>query len=748
MKLSYKPGRKKSVLIGVLSLLLLVLPGLLSLSGQSKKGKKFLPYGILDYGQGKSKGRTQIIKKDQPPRDKVHFANRQYGSHHQDDIFFSVKIGYNKIGQIYVVNKGDREREIKVLLKAPENLPMGINGAGGESFIKIPARRTLSLPVKIFTQDAGEGFYDFSVRLKDVSGKVIDESRGRVYVYSPEMKISIKKIGAKGLLHEYEVSNHGEELGNFNLKIIGAPGISMNPRVEHYLFPAGKTLKIALYPTGKFAGDIRGRIQARSAGVEKEFPFQIRTPAGQEVQLISLDPIVRLRRKDWYCTNRPIIHLDFNVPYVQKQAVPDVGFTAKFTWLKSKGRAFDTNRNGKKDHWELREKGRVRMSGEDYNEDGEIDFFRESDSRKRHLNRAYVKIKNQWYATNIVDAYLVSSFLPMTDAVQLKPHDVDVLLNKQLISRRKKIIPSGTRVARIRLDYLAQNNLGYSPNRITVSTKHLKDSHYQVSAENTLVLHYSSIEIPVLSPGKIKLNTTPLDKGIQGKESELAQEQNEVKKELLQNQIAILIKRRDSMLKKAEAFIEKNKGQAALKLSGVQYRGLDLALYASELERKGAKLKGVVRNMGYSTSSYRVTVYSSRKGSKPKKLLSKKFPTLPPFARRNFKLVLPGYDGKKRTLYRIVVKARNRKKELVLSNNTSHLTAGPAPDTNGLREEMKYLAAEMGLNEDQVTLSRNAPIPGLHSGQFYAGNTMTTNKLFTSSPLKRADLDADIFILD
>jgi hypothetical protein len=130
------------------------------------------------------------------------------------------------------------------------------------------------------------------------------------------------------------------------------------------------------------------------------------------------------------------------------------------------------------------------MTGDDYNDDGEIDFFREADSPGRTLNRSYVKIKNKWHETNIVGAYLVSSFLPYNDGASVKPHDVDLLMNGKLVSSRTNIIPTGSTIRKLRVDYFNENHYGISRNKITVSTKHLPDANYQVNSENTLVLYF------------------------------------------------------------------------------------------------------------------------------------------------------------------------------------------------------------------------------------------------------------------
>ena len=751
-----KPNRHSPIILG--GLLVLVV---LFLSGhetradagtrkvKGEKDRKVLEYGILDYSTDEDGGGGSA------PAGKVFFAAKDpdyksYNNKGPAELFYKTKLSYNDVKYIGITNVSGKTVKVKVRFKVKDPLILGVNGPGGEAYAEIPHDRVLKLPVKVFSQDVKPGIYPFAVELLGEGDKTIDNIKGNMFVSAPAPEVELFQISKKGLVYRYELENKGAELANFSLSLKNLPGYAMAPRVEHYLLPAGDKIRVSLYPTSAVNASLQGKLVVETPGGNLSFPVKAGLAPGETSQTISLDPAVYLRRKDWYCTNRPTIYLDYDVPYIETKVAEDLGFTAKFSWLKEKGRAFDSDEDGKKDHWELVERGRTIMSADDYDADGEIDYFRFSDSHRRTLNRAYVKIKGKWNHTNLIEAHLVSSFLPMTDATHLNAHDVKVLLNDKAVFAKKKIIPRGARIIRLHVDQFRTPDFqGISRNRITVTTKHLRNSHYQVSAENTLVLHYSRIKIPVPKKGK-GINTDSMDNQIREFEKKIAEEKNETMKTFMQKKLEKAKTYRDELLKKSEELVEKH-FKEPVKLSGVQYRGLDLGIYSSELKLKGSSLHGNVRNMGYLSGSYRVSVYRMKGGNPGRPIVAKNFGALPPFARREFVLKVPGHKPRRRNVYRIVVKAlRYRKSELVLSNNRAHLVAGPPPSVEELRSEMKSLAKEMGMTQDKTTLVRAAPLPvyGNRSYNLALENTVREIEFSTPADVPGVQKGPRVFFID
>ncbi|TGK33789.1 hypothetical protein EHQ12_17050 [Leptospira gomenensis] len=687
---------------------------------RSESGYMYLENGILDYAEDSSRsGSTSESSHSHPgvqPKKSVFFSVPK-----GQTLKFKIAPSYNVVERIYLENRGENSVSIKVSSKADRNLLVGITGAGGDSFLTLPAKKKLSLPIRFFAQDSPPGFYNLENSVFDEQGNVLSTIQGLVEVLKPNLDISVDILEKTPLTHSYRIKNNGEDLANFSMSLKNSKTLRLEPSVNHYFFPKGGFIDVSLYATGAIDGEIRDSFLFSSSNIEKAIPFVFQAHAPGSVEMVSLDPIVRLRQKDWYCTNRPVISMDYSIPYFEKRETSDLGFTSKFSWLISKGESSDTNGNGKPDQWILIENGSTLMVGDDYDEDGEIDYFRERDNENRTLNRAYFKKDSRWYETNIVDAYLVSSYLPFNDGANVRPHELEVQLNGKSFAQEKGIVPTGSRLRKIPLHLLNDNQFyGYSENRVTLITKHLPEAHYQVNAENTLLLFYSSIQIPVVNPKKkLDSNISGISEKIREEEKKISEEPNEIKKEAIRNLLEKLKLSRDNKLKEVENFFRENPQEdASLKTTGVQYRGTDLAVFSSDLSLNGKKISGTARNMGYESVPYTLSVY---KLNDQKYVLIEKrsFSNLPPFAQRNFSFEVKDHSKTQRTVYKIEI-APNEKRiqELVTSNNQAHWISGTETDPLKLKKEMAELAKEMGLVNDQVTLTSKPALPEFSVTEF------------------------------
>lgn len=732
--------RKKKLIAGIF------LFAFVSLFAQEKTEHKVLEFGILDYSGGGGDGFYRVAG------DLFFHAKMYSSSRARNELLYNVKPGYNNTVWFLVANRGGAAAKFTVEFKTNEAIMMGRNNEGGDTPFELPANSTVDLPVTIFSHDATEGFYEFEATLKREDGSTADQIRGQIFVEPVTPEIEVKLVKKEGLIHIYEFTNKGEPLPNFSIELQGAQAYTMTPRVDHYLFPAKETFQVSVHPVLPVDEDLDANFLIDSSGVKLSHPVELKIPEGMSVEVVSIDPIARLRKKSYYCTNRPIIHLDFDIPYVKLRKLKSKGtprwLAKKIQEVTKKGKSYDTVHNKQKDHWDLVVDGVVMMSADDYDKDGKVDFFRETDAKDRTLNRAYVKIKGRWHETNIVSAYMVSTFLPMHGGAHVKPHQVDILMNKKLIRRQKNVIPRGSSVFRLNLGLLNQPKHYISKNRVTVSTKHMPRHSYQVSAENTLVVHYSSIDVPLGVKKPVKLNTSKIDKLISQREEELHEVENEAEKELYKAQLEELKKDRDRILKLAADMSE-------YEVQGIQHKGPDLALFSNETGHYKNKIYGHVRNMGYETNAYRLKLEVAKPGEPFKTLESRELPLLPPFSRRRYEFIFDGYDPRKRRIYRVSVEMTNSRVrgELALSNNQVHIISGPPGDEDQRRKEMRVLASEMGVYQDQVTLTRKtSPQARINRLTNYVEQAnrdrMTTQQVHFSTPMTNIDKNQRVFILE
>ena len=324
--------------------LLLSLP----LLAQSPDNHKFMEYGILDFSRGDGGAK---------PVGEVYFTARAYGAV-KSKLFYKLPLGYNKLIWVHVSNRSKVDQKIRLQFSPPRDILMGVKGAGGDHPLEIKAGKSASIPVFAFSQDASSGLHKFSAKLIDAADKTLDAIAGRLYFSPVKLQLSLREKSKDGLIKTFELKNNGGELANLNLSLKGATGLAMTPRVEHYLLPKNSSVTFSVYPTGSLKQNIRAQLVASASGTAKSFDFNIDIPTGQRVQVLSVDPIVRLRRKDWYCTNRPIIHMKYAIPYIKMQKLSDQGFArALAADIQKQAVKFDTVNNRKADHFMVVRKG-------------------------------------------------------------------------------------------------------------------------------------------------------------------------------------------------------------------------------------------------------------------------------------------------------------------------------------------------------------------------------------------------------
>lgn len=710
------------------------------LFAQSEKGHVILKFGVLDYTQ------TRYIKNSYYQRNSdIYFGLKEY-DYTNNHYFYEIKSGYSQNCTIEIVNSSKKQAAVKVRLKCDKNLLLGVTGKGGDEPLIIPPGKLATIKFKAFTQDSFDGIYPIELELLDEDSNIIDMAYGQIHVINPQPNVSITSKGNSGLFYSYELENHGGDIANFSLNASNLPGIRIIPSVDHYFLPAKGKISFELHQAEGISADLSGYLVMKANGVSHQVPVKLARPEGN-LQYITLDPIVRLRRVDWYCTNRPLINLNYNIPYIEKKVIKDLDLSKDLNELQTKGTGFDTDASGKLDHFELTINKDILMLGDDYDEDGIIDFFRKSDSPGAGINRSYLKINGEWNETNIVDAQLINTFLPFNNATEIQPHAVDIILNGKTIRSYNNTVLTGTIATRVRLDYLTDPAIGLSNNMVTISTKHLPEAHYQVNSQNTLVIHYTKITIPIISKEEITGLTPKLDSEI----AELERIVNSVKlsetdRAAAEKNITELKFKRDTALKRMNDYLDKNKNQLP-PFSGIQYKGNDLALFTSDLQMTGKKISGIARNSGYSGCGYRLSLHIY-KNDKYLLLQSQDFPYLPPFCRRRFEFNLENFDPKARSIYKISIAAiKPQEDELTPGDNEAYFTSGPTPDPVALHQETLILSKSLNLENDQATLSQEPDIAIIDEISAL-NNTNVRSRIKFSAPVSNIDESRRLFLLE
>jgi len=156
---------------------------------------------------------------------------------------------------------------------------------------------------------------------------------------------------------------------------------------------------------------------------------------------------------------------------------------------------------GRPDVWRVDsdEDGGIDVEYEDTDGDLVPDFVRMRDWPDRGFSRSFVCKEGEWEQSNLLEAFLEIRFqLPWArDAYH--EHNVNVILNGEVVAVLTDVLPEGLYRFRVRPQHLRLAADHASTNDVRLVTSHLRGGHYVVSTDFKLVLHMSHISQHVIA---------------------------------------------------------------------------------------------------------------------------------------------------------------------------------------------------------------------------------------------------------
>ena len=402
------------------------------------------------------------------------FGRSRYGA--------SIERTYDQRFPISVRNHA--EEALKVVLTSgkldEEGLFIGFVGEGseGEPFDLAPGEEREFLLV-LNAQNVLKPKHVFPVKISSANG-FADEAEVEVEVRLPVVKLEWEDLGetAKGPGRRLRLVNRGDSLTD--LSVAADTGdLKISPAINHGFLPSGQSVEITVTPR-LYEGfrEVRGSVAAKAIATESSFPVHLALPEGKEIFGVTLMPKMPEETMD-----------EEERDLLEARALSAAFLRPDYINASMWGNGIDSNGDGRIDRWSYADKEeRILWIGEDANGDGEIDFVRADAGFDGRFDYSALKGPKGWEETNLLDAWLEMTFTLPWNRGSYEPHDLDIVMNGQVIGTVKNAIPEGNYRFPVPASAIRFGANGEPEgNGIEIVSRHLRGGHYVVNSDFRLV---------------------------------------------------------------------------------------------------------------------------------------------------------------------------------------------------------------------------------------------------------------------
>jgi hypothetical protein len=424
---------------------------------------EFQPLGGVDEGPVRSFTRVKGLA----------FGRSRYGAKIERDY-----------GQRFPISvRNHAESTMRVVLTSgkleEDGLYIGFVGEGseGEPFDLAPGEEREFLFV-FNAQNVVKERHVFPVNIRSESGYA-DEAEVEVEVRLPEVRLEWEDLGEtpEGPGRRLRLVNRGDSLTDLSVKA-DTGDLLVSPGVDHGLLPSGGSLEITVRPR-LYEGfhEAEGTVAARAVGKEVPFPVRIALPEGREVFGFNLLPASAEGEDE---DDRDLL---------EARAAAAAFLSPEYIDASMWGAGVDSDGDGRVDRWTWIDRAeRILWTGEDTDGDGEIDFVRADVGFDGRVDYSAFRGRDGWGETNLLDAWLEMTFTLPWGRGTYEPHDVDIVMNGQVIGRVTDAVPEGNYRFPVPPSAIRFGASGAPEgNSVEIVSRHLRGGHYVVNSDFRLV---------------------------------------------------------------------------------------------------------------------------------------------------------------------------------------------------------------------------------------------------------------------
>lgn len=253
-----------------------------------------------------------------------HVANGVVFTDVQDS--YEILRDYDQYLSFHIENRDSAPHSVLLDVINPyDDLIIGFVGSGSEddSLVLAPGE-TAMVVLALHAQDAREDHYP-AIRLElvadsETDNPIVGSANINLTVRDPQFALDIQETSQdlELLINCYSITNNGDTITDLHVYTSedDAPNVFFQPRINHARLAAGDSVTFCATYTPP--GDESGKevtITAEGAGKTSTVTAQFGCPSGTSLFTPTLtDAHVCLSSHDWYCTNRPNIKMNMDVP--------------------------------------------------------------------------------------------------------------------------------------------------------------------------------------------------------------------------------------------------------------------------------------------------------------------------------------------------------------------------------------------------------------------------------------------------
>ena len=411
------------------------------------------------------------------------FGKSRYGA--------NIKRAYDQRVGISVRNDAQAAMTVRLECHAPKEglLLAGFVGEGSEGTpVRLEPGEEREFLLGLSAQDVVTERHVLPIRIASDNG-YSDEAEVEVLVKLPEVNLEWQDAGVleDGLGRRFWLVNRGDTVTDLDVAS-DSKSIVVSPAIVHALLKQGERIEIIAQPSleeGFTAAE--ARLFATAVGKESATAVKVALPAGEQIYGVPIVPGgSNVPGPDDYERAR-LAARALAGPYLLPELVD---------WSKRENPQ-DSNGDGRPDRWTVVDKrDRILWVGSDTSGDGEIDFVSADIGYDGVFEHSSMRTETGWEPTNLVEAWLETSFSLPWSRDHYEKHDLQLLLNGRMIGEFKDSLPEGNYAFRIPPAALQFNEDGAPLDaNIEICSDHLRGGHYVVNSDFRIKLKLTGTRV-------------------------------------------------------------------------------------------------------------------------------------------------------------------------------------------------------------------------------------------------------------